>query len=125
MVFAYADYASSAPVDDAIGIAQVCLGGNRLWHATGFLAVKALVNEVGEVNRAILDYKSSSTVFVHSGSGIKRWWSNIHDHPIGRAPDYDCPAVLSGARLDPVNILAVKDNLCWSFDVNSIFDDQG
>jgi hypothetical protein len=125
MVFTYADYASSTPVNDTISVAQVRLGGNGLWHAAGVLAVKALVNKVREANRAILNCESSSTVFVHSSSDIKHWWSNIHDRPFKRPPDYDCPAILRGARLDPINILAVESNLRWPFNVNRICDDQG
>jgi hypothetical protein len=96
-----------------------------LWHVTDILTVKALINIVREVNRAILNCESSSTVFVHSGSGIKHWWSNVHAHAIGRPLDYNCPAILRGARFNPVNILAIESNLCWPFDVNRIFDDQG
>src|SRR5665811_507246 len=106
MVFAYTDQPLVMTIYNPICISQFSFRGDRSRMPSRILAIKALIDEIGEVNSSILDSESSAAILVYPGSGIEWRMSYVGYLPFRGTPHDDAPAAFCRSHLDPVDIIS-------------------
>ena len=75
------------------------------------MTVETLVLIVGEVDCSVLDEVASTTVLVNSCSRAEAWRSNIGQRAVRFSLNDNVPALVTGTKLIPVNIIAINPKL--------------
>ena len=121
MVFAHTDQSIATRVDNEIGIAQA-FGGSQLLQSAGIIdSINELVGEVGEVDDAVGDGVSASSIFVDARSCAVGFGYEVGDVALGVAANDDIAATFGGAHFRPVDRLAIERDCSEPYRA---FDDE-
>jgi hypothetical protein len=111
MVFTHTNQPVSITIYNGICISKFSGRCDRSWPVSRFLAIKARIGEIGEVNCPLMDNESAAAVLMYPSSGIEWRLSNIYYLPILGMTYNHTPATFSRPHFDPVDILTIKNNL--------------
>ena len=101
----------AAAVDHAVGVAQAVVVRHGRRRPAPIDAVEALIGEVREVDDAVEYREVAAAVLVNAGPSVERRWRHVLDVAVRPAPDDHVASSLRRPALDPVDVLAVDDDL--------------
>ena len=96
---------------DAVVREERTLIGDRHRRLAWLLPIDALIGEIREIDRALVDRVCAAAVFMHARAHVEGRRRDVADVAIRRAPDDHVAAALRRPALDPIHILAVELNL--------------
>ncbi len=108
MIFAHGDQALPRRIDGEVRVAQCRRRCQRVTAAVAWLAVHALVGEVGEEHRAAGDRVSAAAVFMDARADVEAGRGDIAVHAVGAATHQHAAAAFRGTLLQPVAVESVE-----------------
>ncbi len=125
MLLAHADPAPPRRIEPPVGITKARAGsgfrGQRPRRPSGHLPIKALIGEIAEEDDAARYRRRAAAIFVHPGAHAEPRRRDVGDGAIRRAPDEDAAPLLARPSLDPVDVLAIDQDVA---EADRLGDDQ-
>jgi len=98
---------SAGGVDGHVGVSNVLRRSDGPWRGVAVLSVEALVVEVGEVERPVMDGEVSTPVLVDAAAGVVALGHQVLDAPVRVPPADHDPSAVVGTQLGPAEVGAV------------------